>query len=221
MELKEISKEQQLIAQMVWGDKKIEFYTKVIGYEEEGEGVYIEPYRHNHHPLDLNITIGCGVFFHLFTDDPSTRNRISWRSVEVHTVDYLGKKVHLITTSSFNKLSQTDERRTHERIQIHQMGKVTDVDGNELSVRVHDVSDNGVSFYAPVSFAPRSPHLVVQFADSVRGEAFELKVNAKIVHSTTKTGAALYGCEIADANREYLLYGCLKRVMHNKNNKEG
>lgn len=218
MELKEINKDQELIAQLVWGDKKIEFHTKLIDYSEEG--IYIEPYRHNHHPLDLHITIGCGVFCHLFTDDPNTRNRISWRSVELHTVDYLGRKVHHVTTSSFNKLSQNDERRTHERIKIHQMGKVIDSEGNEFSVRIHDVSDNGISFYAPVGFEPKSPHLVVQFSDSIRGEVFELKVNGKIVHSSTKTGAPFFGCEVAEANREYLLYGCLRRVMNNKNSKE-
>lgn len=212
MNLLDLEKKQELIVQIVWGDKVIEFYTKVVDYDDEG--IFIEPYLHNGMPLELNIDMKSVVVCHLFGDNLNEDKRVSWRNVNLNTVERNRKTTYKITTSVFNKSSNDDERRTHKRIVINKKGTlIIPKDNLQSEVYIHDISDNGISFFVPINFQPTSKYFNVHFSDSVNGNSFNAKAECRIVHTSTQDGTLFYGCEVVDANRDYMIYGCLSRVI--------
>lgn len=222
MELNELLKQQKIIIQIIWGEKVIEFYTNKV--EEESSKIYVKPYLHNGNPLELNIHNRSGVVCNLFADNPYTGKRVSWRNIDLKTVNMYEQTLYEITTSGFNKMAMSDERRTNERIQVHKkaLAITGGSDDNEVlstEVRVYDISSNGISFYAPVGFQPTSRVIKVQYSDTVRGEIFNIKVSARVVHNEQKVGTVFYGCEIIESNKDFMIYGCLSRVIKNSNGK--
>lgn len=211
MELKELSYEQELIVQLLLRDKKVEFRSKVV--KKEANGIYITPYIRIGTPLVLNITPGKGVLCNLFADDIITHERISWRNIKLSTVMEKDEVIYFVTTFGFNKLSRVDERRQNDRIMIHKNGTVIDeISGQSYQVMVHDISDSGISFYAPASFSPKSNQITVVFSDTVENTAFGLKVKCKIVRDVEKMGMAFYGCRVMKVTEDHLLYMCTKRA---------
>jgi len=81
MKLTDLLEKQRLTVQLLWGEQKIEFFSNVI--EKEESEVYISPYLHNGSELELNVTPDKGVICNVFTNDPSTRHRISWKNIEL------------------------------------------------------------------------------------------------------------------------------------------
>lgn len=215
MLLQDLSKNKTLIMQIIWGEKVIEFPTKLV--ESDAGGIYVTPYLREGHPLELNLDPSGNVVCHLYGDHVDTGKRLSWRNIKLETVKKGENTFYYLTTMGFNKLGKEAERRAHERSMIRQMGSVTDTAGNSIQVMVHDMSDNGISFYAPSNFSPASKNLVIEFADSVGTEIFRIRVECRVVYSADKAGTVFYGCELVSANGDYFLYGCMKKAI--KNNK--
>lgn len=117
MKLVELLQNQKIIVQLLWGNQKIEFYSGVIG--REGEVVYITPYIHNGKVLELNVTLDKSVICNVFADEPVTNKRISWKGIELLTVDRNGSTVYCLRARGYNAMSNHDDRRMHERIPVY------------------------------------------------------------------------------------------------------
>lgn len=117
MKLVELLQNQKIIVQLLWGNQKIEFYSGVIG--REGEVVYITPYIHNGKVLELNVTLDKSVVCNVFADEPVTNKRISWKGIELLTVDRNGSTVYCLRARGYNAMSNHDDRRMHERIPVY------------------------------------------------------------------------------------------------------
>lgn len=219
VDLQEITSEQQLMIQIVWGDKTIEFPTKLVSHG--GLSINVEPYLRQGRPLELNVGIESGIICNMFADDIKTGQRISWRNIDLKSTTYNNALVYAISTNKFNRISKVDERRIHDRIKFNKEGTVRDKCWTEkYKIIINDISDNGISFYVPNNFERKSNQFVVEFSDQVNGELFQLRVECRYVHTKQKDNLTVYGCEIVNNNREYLLYGCLKRLMMSKEKKE-
>lgn len=212
MELHELTKEQDIIIQIVWGENKIEFFSHMVNCNAEKESIFVTPYMHNGQPLELNINQKSGIVCNMFCDDLYNGTRVSWRNVELETVHQGTAVVYKISTFQFNRQAQIDDRRVEERIKINLYGMIVDGEGQSIQVRIHDISDGGIGFYAPTSFQSKSNQVKVQFSDNVNGADFSICLICKIVRSVNKSGNMFYGCEIMQNSREYLLYGCLRRT---------
>lgn len=211
MKLSELVFGQKAIVQMLWGEQKIEFDTEVL--INDSTGVYIAPYKHKGGILELNVIPGRGVICNLFTDDYVTKQRISWKNIELQTVDKNNDKLYLISTSGYNSVAENDDRRTHDRIMIRLNAKVKDPISQIITdVMVHDISDIGISFYAPNSFSPKASQLVVTFEDIVDGKNYNIKVECVMVRSVKKAGNILVGCKITGENKDYLIYSFIMRL---------
>jgi len=88
---------QQLIVQVIWGERKIEFYSYVVA--PTPNGLYITPYMHNNSPLDLKIDTSGKVQCNVFAASPEDGHRISWESVELHTVKRQGSVLRQMQNS--------------------------------------------------------------------------------------------------------------------------
>lgn len=218
MKLIELLTNQGLIVQLIWGEQQIEFSSEVV--DKEGTEVFVTPYLHDGSPLELNISASKGVVCNLFTDDPFTQQRISWRNVDIATVERNDEVLYSVTTSAFNINSAQDDRRQHDRVVVQAKAKVFDglvIDG--LEVLVHDISDIGISFYAPSSFETQSNQLTITFTDTIDDKPFNARVGCTIMRTTPKAGNILVGCKVTDKNKDYQFYGFLKRLKYKNKNR--
>lgn len=209
MKLSELLINQKLIVQILWGEQKIEFPSEVLS--RSGESALITPYLHNGSALELNVTTGRGIVCNIFTDEPVTRKRISWKSVELTTVSFEGNPCYCIKTFGFNSVSNQDDRRHNERFVIDEPGQLYDGD-TVVNVTIHDVSDVGVSFYVPTSFTPKSQEFTVTFTDNVGDRVFDVKVHCAVSRTVNNDGTTTCGCRLVGDNKDYLVYALIKRL---------
>lgn len=206
MKLTELLINQKITVQLLWGEQVIEFSSNVI--EHDDSAVYVSPYLHHGSELELNVSQTKGVICNIFTNNPNTRQRISWRNVELSTVKNDGKMLYCLKTKGFNFVANLDDRRQHDRMVINVNAQVFDGTSKEgVNVIVHDISDVGISFYASKSFEPQVHQLVILFTDAIDGKEFQMRVECTIVRMTTKAGNRFVGCKITNANKDYQFYG--------------
>lgn len=211
MKLSELLENQRITIQLLWGEQKIEFFSNVI--EKDESAVYVSPYLHNGSELELNVIQGKGVICNLFTNNPSTKRRMSWRNIKLTTVLRNEKTMYCLKTSGYNNIAKQDDRRTHERVIIQTKAKVYDGQSDEgVDIIVHDISDIGISFYAPKSFLPQDQKLTIRFSDAIDEKTFDVKLECAIARITNKAGNRFVGCRVTKENKDYLLYGFIKRL---------
>lgn len=213
MRLVDIFEHTDVVVQMAWEKNKLEFPSKVVMRDENG--IYITPYFRENRPVPLHITMRDEVVCSVFADDPITGSRIAWKNLDLETRDVGHRKLYYVNTSGFNSDSFEAERRVHERTLEEKRGFLT-IDNKQLPVVVHDISDNGLSFYiSQETTVPLAGHFFIHFNDSVRQEYFELKIKCKVVRSREQDGNLIYGCKVLEPSRDYLLYVYLHRRIGN------
>lgn len=218
MKFDELVFDQSVIVQIVWGEQKIEFPSKVLKRIENS--VYITPYIHNGKPLSFNIENNDGVVCNLFADDKVNNKRVSWKNIKLKTEELNGETTYCLKTSVFNQMGGQDDRRVHERIIITKKARIFDPQTDKYTeILIHDISDIGISFYAPTSFVPKSNQITIDFVDAVDDKCFNLKVECSITRTDNKAGNVFYGCRIVGENRDYLVYGFLRRLKKKNNDK--
>lgn len=219
MTLAELNKGQSIIVQMIWGERNIEFSADVI--ETVDKGVYVTPFMHQGAPLDLTIDSHSKVVCNIFADSTDTGKRVSWRNVELSTLDRNGRKIYQITTSGYNHMANYDDRRKHDRIVIHKDGKVYDPGTKErVQIKIYDISDIGISFFAAPAFQPSANQIMITFTDIVNDKSFNMKVECVVVRTRESNGLRFYGCRVVGENKDYLLYSFLQRIISKKQIKE-
>lgn len=216
MKLADLPINQSIIVQIVWGEQKIEFSSEVI--EHVPDAVYVTSYKHNGSELQLNITEETDVVCNVFTNKPATGQRVSWRNVELTTVERNNNTcVYSLRTRGFNHVANPDDRRYNERTVIDISGTVTDKTTDEtISVTVHDISGVGISYYAPQSYEAKSQQVVIMFTDNFDDKSFNIKVDASISRTSKEIGHVTVGCRLSGENRDYQLYRLIKHLKEKK-----
>lgn len=210
MRMSELKVNQQLTIAISWGERSFEFRTFVL--MNAASRVYVNPYIHNGSELPIDTDKTKGIICTVYAIDPTSNQRISWNNVDITTVRINDQTMYHISTANYNLMSKSNDRRRHDRITIQTQGKVTFDGENFTQVLVHDISDNGISFYAPMTFSTDSNQLTLSFIGKVDEKIFDISVELLVERITTRMGNILYGCRIAKENREYLLFGLMLRV---------
>lgn len=211
MKVNELVFDQKVIVQILWGERKIEFTTQVL--KKGDNSIYVSPYLHNGKALEFNIDNTDGVVCNLFANNTETEERISWKNIKLKTEELNGKPVYLLKTSVFNQIANNDDRRQNKRIIIRKNARIYDVVSDKYTdILIHDISDVGISFYAPASYAPRSNQILIDFIDSIDEKSFNMKIECSIARTENKAGNVFYGCRTVGENKDYLIYGFLKRL---------
>lgn len=220
MKLQELRDGAGIIVQIAWEKNKLEFRSCVmkVDVEEEEEAIYVTPYIRERRELELTVKPDQDYACHIFADDVNTGQRISWRNVILSTVKINGRTLYRITTLKFNNASRPDERRVHARTLEEKEGQIIDAHDRKQQVMVHDISDNGVSFYVNKDKPIKSDYLTLIFVDMVKGgELFNLEIKCRVVHTDhSRFGRIYYGCQVLDPSQEYLLYVFLHRMSKEK-----
>ena len=212
MKISEMLTGQKIIIQLVFGDNTLEFNSEVL--EKDTTNIYVKPYFHNGNELELTVTPDKDVLCNVFTNDPVTAKRISWKGIELATVKRNDATVYSLKTNGFNESAKHDDRRVNDRTIVHQKGMVYDFrsdKGNEIMI--HDISVNGISFYAPASYSPKSQQIHIAFSDVVNGRHFHVKVDCTIARTSNKAGNSFYGCKVVGDNKEYALLIFVKHLV--------
>lgn len=210
MKLVELLHNQRVIVQLLWGEQKIEFYSEVI--EKDEASIYVTPYSHNGKPLELNVTTDKSVICNLFADSPVTNKRISWKGIELTTVNRNNKTLYCLKTRGYNAIAKIDDRRLHERIEVTVDGRLVDGENGDIGITMRDISDIGVSFYAPAAFVPKSQQMRITFTDNVGEAVYNIKLDCTLSRVSKENNRNLIGCTVLGDNKEYQIYGLLKRL---------
>lgn len=217
MKLVELPENQRLSIQLLWGEQKIEFFSNVI--EKDDSAVYVSPYFHNGSELELNVVQGKGVICNIFTNDPSTKHRISWKNIGLTTIVRNDKMLYCLKTNGYNHIAKHADRRIHDRLIVKTKGRVFDGQASEgVDIIVHDISDIGISFYAPKTFLAKTHQLNICFSDTISEKTFDVSVECTIARTASRAGNQFVGCRIKTENKDYQLYCFMKRLgAKNKN----
>lgn len=211
MKIEELVVGQQIVVQIVWGEREIEFPSEVV--DRDINGIFVKTYTYQDKPLELNIDMTSGVICNVFTNNPDGK-RVSWKNVDLTTKEFERGMVYYLNTRGFNNMAQSDDRRTRERISIRKNGRVYDKHKDcYTDVLIHDISDAGISIYAPQSFNPSANQFQVMFEDRIDNREYKINVECAIVRSQQKVGTVFYGCKLVGENKDYLIYGFMKRLM--------
>lgn len=211
MKLLELPENQRLTIQLLWGEQKIDFSSNVI--EKDDSSVYVSPYLHNGAELELNVVQGKGVICNLFTNDPLTKHRISWNNIELTTVIRNDKMVYRLKTNGYNHAAKHADRRKHDRLIVQARAKVFDKDSSEgVFIVVHDISDVGISFYAPKAFAAKTHKFNIIFSDTINDKSFDINVECTVARVINNEENRFYGCRIIKENKNCQLYCFMKRL---------
>lgn len=211
MKLTELVMNQPVILQISWGERQIEVKSKILATDENG--VFISPYLHNGSPLEFNIDTNSNVICSLYADNLSANERISWKNIKVNTVTWNGGMAYQLRTGGFNDYSKVDDRRSNKRIVIHKKAQAFDpINANTSDIIVYDISDNGISFFAPPAFEISSKDVTILFSDAIDGKHFQMKIECAISRNEKRAGNVFYGCKVTKENKDYLVYSFLKRL---------
>lgn len=209
MKLLELLKNQKLNVELQWDKNKIEFSAVVIECDESA--VYITPYIHNGNALELNITCDTKVVCNLYANDTITNKRVTWKGIELTTVNRNDNTVYCIKHHGFNDASYDEDRRTHERINVQIEANILDEKGTE-NVTIHDISDNGLGVYAPKDFLPSSRQLTIDFTDNIGEKTYNFRLECDIARIANEDGNLVIGCRLLGENKDYQIYEFLKRL---------
>ncbi len=211
MKLLELLENQRLTIQLLWGEQKIEFFSNVI--EKDDSSVYVSPYLHNGAELELNVVQGKDVICNVFTNDPMTKHRIAWKNIELTTVFRNDNMVYRLKTGGYNHAAKHDDRRKHDRLIVQTKAKVFDKDSNEgVFIIVHDISDVGISFYAPKTFTNKTHKFNIIFSDTINDKTFDINVECSVARVINNEGNRFFGCKIVKENKNCQLYCFMKRL---------
>lgn len=211
MKLTDLLIKENLIIQIVWNEQKIEFPTCVI--DKDDMGIFVDPYFHAGKPLELNLNYNSGVLCNVFANSPVDNKRISWRNVEIASVTRNDELLYHIKTSGFNQNARSDDRRKYDRLVIQKKGQLYDSQADAyIDILIHDISDIGISFFAPISYVPKTNQLTILFSDNIDDKYFDLKVDCIISRTQNRAGNSFNGCKIVGENKEYLLYRFLRLI---------
>lgn len=216
MKLVELLSNQRIIVQLVWSEQKIEFFSEIL--DKDDTSIYVTPYIHMGSELELNVTSDSGVICNIYTDNPVTNQRISWKGVELTTENRKGKIIYCLRTRGYNAVSKVDDRRHNERVEVKIDGYVYDGPNGETRVKIHDISDTGISFYAPAGFVPKSPQIVVTFTDNIGTKIYDVKVMCEVSRIRKEDNHNFIGCKLFGENKNYLIYELLKRLRSKNRN---
>lgn len=216
MKLQDLPKGHIFTIQIEWGTRFIEFNSEVL--EKDVDGLFVKPYIHQGEPLNLNIDAANGVNCNLYSNNPLTNERIGWKNVAIKTLTRNDSDCYYLSTNAFNNIASKEERRQSERVLVRQSGQIFDAVTNTYTeVMVHDVSDLGISFYAPTSFECKSPQPVLTFKDTVDNREYFNTVTISISRMKKNVGTVFYGCRVLGDNRNFLIYGFMKKLISKRN----
>ena len=219
MKLTELLGKQKIIVQLVWGENKLEFSSDVI--EKDDEAIYVTPCMNEGRELEINVTRDKAVICNIFTDDSANQQRISWRNVELLTVERSGRMLYRIKTHTYNNISNIEDRRGAERTIVSVDGEISD-GRNNVRIIVHNISDNGIAIYVPKSFIPKSQQLKITFSDKVENETYDIEAVFSIARTEYMSDCALIGCRLmGEGNIKYRTYNYMKRICKKHENKPG
>ena len=211
MELTDLKQGDRIILEIKWGERPYQIKTAVVG---TGEGaILIKPFTYKGTVLDLTSIQFHDMLYNIYCVDQRTGSRLVWHNVQIETQVYKKETYYVVRPSAARLFPSLSERRQHKRMLLNRSGSVLLAkDGPGFPVKVHDVSDNGVSFVMQAGIDFPGKVIRIGFDDEIRGHGFHLQIDCRIVRRQEHEQAELIGCRIVQTNRDFLAYICLKRM---------
>lgn len=211
MELTDLEEDDNIVLEIQWSERPYQIDTMVVGKCEGA--ILIKPFMYRGTVLDLTSVRFRDMTFNLYGVDKNENTRLVWRNVQIETKEYKGGVYYAVRASMSRRFPLLSERRQNKRMLLDTKGTVIyGEEGRQVEVTLHDVSDNGISFFVPKGQELPEKMIKVDFEDAVRGHGFHLIVDSRLVRRVPKGEEELVGCRITQTNHDFLAYICLKRI---------
>lgn len=213
MELTDLAEGDNIVLEIQWSERPYQIDTTVVGKSDSA--IFVKPFMYKGIVLDLTSDRFRNMVFNLYGVDKRESTRLVWRNVQIETKTYKDEDCYSVRPSNSRKLPILSERRQNKRMKLDTEGSITFEEGEEekqLLVKLHDVSDNGISFFIQSGVKLPDKMIKIDFEDAVRGHGFHLLVDGRMVRRVPDGERELIGCKITQTNHDFLAYICLKRI---------
>ncbi|MCM1156796.1 MAG: PilZ domain-containing protein [Roseburia sp.] len=211
MELTDLEEGDKVVLEIQWSERPYQINTTVMGTSDSA--VYIKPFMYRGTVLDLASARFRNMIFNLYGVDKRENTRLVWRNVLIETKTYKDESCYSVHTSNSRKFPTLSERRQNKRMLLDKQGSIIfGEEEKQVTVMLHDVSDNGISFFVQSGMELPEKMIKIEFEDAVRGHGFHILVDGRLVRRVPKGEEELVGCRITQTNHDFLAYICLKRI---------
>lgn len=221
MLLHELQPGKEVILQLIIGNSKVEIGTSVVGRADNKENrILLKPFVYKGDVLDLGGKAMSKVVYNLFADD-SNQERVCWAGVEVEIKEYRGESYYIVKSKAYKPLSVPNDRRTHNRIELHLLAVLTNRHTNDCyNVEIKDISDNGIGFFSNAEIPILQASCRIEFSEHINDNLYNLKIDCRCVREQKLQNRYLYGCEINEASHQMLAYVYIKKLMEKQEKME-
>lgn len=233
MKLQDLKVGEKITLEVVWGISVYPIPTMVVASTEEG--TIIKPFVVLGTVLELGSEQFRDMHYNINGVTPVTKEKVSWKNVNVQTKVLKDVTYYIIRTKEDAEYGNRQERREHPRMTLDLKGTATVITEEEAlgkdknkadnmvdnilgiqavqhEIRVHDISDSGISFYTHKDVEFMGHYVKIEFGDKVKNKYFESMVFCLPNRCEDKGEWRLYGCDINRTAGDLLLYVFLKRM---------
>lgn len=209
MVLQELKKGTSITLEVIWGNTKFEFETKVLA--SRNDGIIVELLVYNGIPLDLGAGKFKDISYNIYVITEKSQ-RIAWKNVQIEMLTLREQgKVYLVKTYNFAKNGALSERRTEERTVINRAAFLWTGD-RKIPIKVYDISSKGISFYVARGVEIDYPAMSIEIEDYVGGKEIDFMVNCRFARRVDSEDESLIGCVITRETKGLLFYVFAKRL---------
>lgn len=212
MIIQDLSENQKIEIEIMWGDKVFTIPSTVVG--KQNTNVLLKPYSMN--GTEIRVHENARDFmFNIYTIDPKTHFRVGWNDVELRSTEYKGVHYYICSTKNYLLYANDSERRNQIRTRINLTGTATEIENKKSHVvHIHDISATGIAFLASKDHEFEKIHLRIEFSEVINEEDYSFSIRAQIVRTDTmEDGRVLYGCKFLETPQDLLMYVFLKRSL--------
>lgn len=220
MLLSELQVGTPIILEIVVGAKKFEIPLEI--QKTEQFAIFTGTFRYGGTVVDFSKKGFEHLLFNVYASDAKNQGRFVWKGVLMQLVNQHGVSYYKLQSKNILQQGTSLNRRGEKRLLMDVPGQAFSMStGVASSVVIHDVSSQGISFYAGPGFVEENEILDLRFMDSIGDKIFDIGIEVQCVRVVKKENAnVLYGCKVRAPGRDFQTFVCLKRLIEQKMEKE-
>lgn len=220
MLLSEIKAGTNITLEVIAGSKRFDIPLRVERVDQFA--ILTNTFRYGGNVVDLSNKSMGHLLFNVYASDAKNQGRFVWKGVKLECTTVRGIPYYSLKAKNVLQHGLPDNRRGENRLLLQIPGEAfSETTGKTVFVKLHDISNQGISFYGPKGFADVNDVIDIRFMEQVADHSFDIRVEAQCVRTRNEDSTTeLYGCKLRAPNREILTYICLKQLIEKRKDKE-
>lgn len=219
MLLSELQPGASIVLEIVFGKKKFEIPLTVEKTEQFA--IYTNTFRYGGTVVDFSKKGFEHLLFNVYASDIKSQGRFVWKGLMMQLVTLRGVSYYKLQCKNILQQGTSLNRRGEKRMVVDIQGQAFSMASGEISyVAIHDVSSQGISFFANENFAEEGEIMDLRFVDEAADKKFDIRIEVQCVRIVPKNATmVMYGCKVRNPGRDYQTYVYFKKLMEQKKDK--